>query len=103
MATLGQIARDSSWVWAWCPKPCLHDAAIPLAPIIRRFGADASGDRLRNALRCTACGRRGALIQHPSWEMAEGCRSAPLERVPEGLRREMAREALLSIGVGARS
>jgi hypothetical protein len=99
IATLGQIARDTSWVWARCPNPCLHEAAIPLAPIIGRFGANASSDRLRNALHCTACGRRGALLQHPSWGMAEGYRSAPLDRVPDGLRRQMAREALRSIGI----
>jgi hypothetical protein len=33
--------------------------------------------------------------------MAESYRSVALPRVPEGLRREMAREALLSIGVSA--
>jgi hypothetical protein len=31
--------------------------------------------------------------------MAEGYRSAPLDRVPDGLRRQMAREALRSIGI----
>lgn len=97
--TVGQLASESSWVWARCSLPCMHDAAIPLAPIVARFGADASSNRLRNALCCTVCGKRGALLQHPSWEMADGYPSVPLDRVPVGLRREMAREALRGIGV----
>jgi hypothetical protein len=36
------------------------------APVIP-WGADASGDVLRKYTRCTACGNRGATMQHPTW------------------------------------
>ncbi|HEX3505636.1 MAG TPA: hypothetical protein VHU22_19815 [Xanthobacteraceae bacterium] len=29
--------------------------------------ADAPGDVLRQRARCTACGSKGATIQHPTW------------------------------------
>ena len=32
-----------------------------------RWGADASSDKLRQRARCTACGHKGATIQHPGW------------------------------------
>jgi hypothetical protein len=103
--TLSQLANGTAWVWARCPiRECLHTAAIPLKPATAHFGGDVSSDRLRAALLCTACGHRGALLQHPSWEMADGFRrSPPLDRVPLALRRQMAKDALRSIGVEVRS
>lgn len=75
-------------------------AAIPLTVIIEQFGPNASSDLLRAALRCTVCGRRGCLQQHPSWGMADGYRSTPpLDRVPPALRAKMAEIALRPIGV----
>jgi hypothetical protein len=35
-------------------------------PVIR-WGAGASSDVLRWRARCTACGNKGATIQHPGW------------------------------------
>ena len=35
----------------------------PVIPV----GPDTSSDKLRQCARCTACGRRGATIQRPSW------------------------------------
>jgi hypothetical protein len=32
-----------------------------------RWGADTSSDKLRSCARCTACGTKGATIQHPGW------------------------------------
>lgn len=32
-----------------------------------QVGAGASTEVLRERARCTACGRRGAALQHPSW------------------------------------
>lgn len=98
--TLAQLARHTNWVRALCTAQCAHDAAIPLAPIIARFGAEASSDRLRNALRCTACGKRGGRIMLPSWhDMQVGVTAMPVELVPLALRREIAEDALRSIGV----
>jgi len=43
----------------------------PRASGLRRarhpVGAGASSDRLRQRARCTACGNKGATIQHPGW------------------------------------
>lgn len=100
LPTLSQLAKGTSWVWARCPtRDCAHWAAIPLNPAMAHFGGDVSSDRLRAALRCTACGHRGALLQLPSWGMSEGYTSVPLDRVPLALQRRMAQDALRSIGV----
>jgi hypothetical protein len=102
--TLAQLAHGSSWLWARCPeRGCSHDAAIPLKPVMAQFGSEASSDRLRAALRCTICGHRGALLQLPSWGMSEGYRATPpLDRIPLALRRQMAKDALQSIGAEVR-
>lgn len=63
--TLGQLRRSSCWVWIHC-KACPHHAPAAFAPLIIRWGPDASSDRLRRLARCTACGARGATLQHPS-------------------------------------
>jgi len=52
--------------WVHC-EGCLRPRALPLAPFVIRFGPDASSDLLRRNLRCTACGRKGATLQHPSF------------------------------------
>jgi hypothetical protein len=36
------------------------------APVIL-WGTDAPGDVLRQCARCTACGHKGATMQHPTW------------------------------------
>jgi len=35
------------------------------------LGADTSSDKLRRCARCTACGHKGATIQHPGWGGAD--------------------------------
>jgi hypothetical protein len=64
-----------------------------------RFGGDASSDRLRAALRCTECCRRGAQIYLPSYSKPEFREPVPLEQIPLALRRWIAKDALRSIGV----
>lgn len=102
--TLAELAQGSSWLWARCPeRECLHCAAIPLHAAMAHFGGDVSSDRLRSALRCTACGHKGGLLQLPSWGMSEGFReTAPPDRIPPALHRLMARDALRDIGVEIR-
>ena len=39
-------------------------------PVIR-WGAGTSSDVLRQRARCTACGHKGATIQHPGWGGAD--------------------------------
>ena len=46
-------------------SPCLHRAPVALAPLVIRWGPDASGDMLRRCARCQRCGHRGATLQHP--------------------------------------
>lgn len=60
--TIGQLAKDEEWVTAHCPLPCCHSAALPWRAVIDRLGANASGDRLRQALRCTVCGHKGGTL-----------------------------------------
>jgi hypothetical protein len=40
---------------------------MAFAPLIIRWGPDASSDVLRRNARCTRCGRKGAMLTHPSW------------------------------------
>jgi hypothetical protein len=63
--TLGQLHR-SHWTWVCCEK-CLHRAPMALVPLIIRWGAETSSDRLRQSARCTKCGYKGATLQHPGW------------------------------------
>ena len=64
--TLGELQRTSSWWWVHCAR-CPHFAAMALAAPVILWGADAPGDALRQGARCTACGNKGASLQHPGW------------------------------------
>ena len=64
--TLGELQRATPWVWLWCER-CQHHAPLACAVAVIRWGADASSDRLRQRARCSACGKKGATIQHPGW------------------------------------
>ena len=64
--TLGDLQRSSSWWWVHCAR-CLHYAPMAFAAPVILWGADVSGDVLRHCARCTACGNKGATIQHPGW------------------------------------
>jgi hypothetical protein len=41
--------------------------ALACAVPVIRWGAQVSSDGLRRCARCTACGHKGATIQHPGW------------------------------------
>lgn len=64
--TLGQLLHAPYWCWLRC-NACDHCVAVALVPFVIRWGADAASDMLREHVRCAACGRRGATLQHPSW------------------------------------
>jgi hypothetical protein len=49
---------------------CGHRVAVAFVPFVIRWGTDASSDMLRTRVRCAVCGRRGATLQHPSWEIS---------------------------------
>jgi hypothetical protein len=64
--TRGELQREYSWAWLWCER-CQHRAPFAFAAAVIRWGPGASSDRLRERVRCTGCGSKGATIQHPSW------------------------------------
>lgn len=66
-ATLGDLQRSTPWVWLWCER-CQHHSPLACAVGVIRWGTAASSDLLRERVRCTACGNKGATLQHPSWE-----------------------------------
>jgi hypothetical protein len=49
---------------------------MAFAPLVIRWGADTSSDKLRRCARCTACGAKGAALQQPGW-MGEQIGFAP--------------------------
>jgi hypothetical protein len=80
--TLGQLRQHISWAWLHCDNiACRHRRPIALTPLIIRWTAAMSSERLRKAARCTRCGRRGASLQHPSWvDMAREWAPFPVDR-----------------------
>ena len=100
--TIEQLRKQFGWMWAYCGIDCSHYAALPLGCIAARVGANAPASALRKRLRCTRCGRRSAVLSAPS-VVDHGLAPLPLNKVPEGLRRQMTRDALLRIGVGTSS
>jgi hypothetical protein len=68
--TLAQLREGHSWLWVWCER-CHHHAPMALVPLIIRWGPNTSSDRLRQCARCTACGAKGATLQHPGWGGAQ--------------------------------
>ena len=69
--TLAELNRwEPHWLW-WNCSGCSRWVAVPLAPFVIRWGADASSDLLRKNPRCTKCGHRGGLLQVPSHHSLE--------------------------------
>jgi hypothetical protein len=54
-------------------------APVACAVPVIRWGVSVSSDKLRQSARCTACGHKGATIQHPGWvvNISASCRSRP--------------------------
>ena len=66
--TLANMRTQSCWLRVNCLNTtCLHRAPVALAPLITRWGEEASSDLLRRAVRCARCGRKGASLTSPSW------------------------------------
>ena len=79
--TLGDLHRASRWWWVYCEK-CPHYSPMAFAAAVIRWGPNTPGDKLRQCARCTACGHKGAAIQHPGWGGADvGFVSFPVERL----------------------
>jgi hypothetical protein len=57
---------------------------MAFVPLMIRWGADASSDRLRRAARCTRGGGKGAMLMHPSYvDRIVGFQPFPAERLPD--------------------
>ena len=66
--TLGQLRRLHPWWWVNCAAPgCGRHKPVALAPLVIRWGADASSDVLRRSARCSKCGCLGVTLTAPSW------------------------------------
>ena len=66
--TIGEARTGYEWVWIYCETPfCHHHAAVPLVPLLIRWGPDAPSRLLRTCFRCTHCGGRVTSIRTPSW------------------------------------
>jgi hypothetical protein len=72
--TLEEMRQAAPWLWICCRNvACLRRAPMAITPLIIRWGADASSDRLRANARCVKCGKRGADLQHPSARDSDIC------------------------------
>ena len=79
--TLGDLQRTTPWLWLHC-EGCSHYSPLACAVPVIRWGANTSSDKLRQCARCTACGRKGATLQHPGWGGADvGFLPFPVNRV----------------------
>lgn len=66
---LGEVNR-ACWVWITCDTPgCGHSAAVPLTPLIIRWGVGVPIAYLRRGFRCTRCGGRVTSLQWPNSNM----------------------------------
>jgi hypothetical protein len=67
--TLGELQRDTPWVWVYCERrTCRHHAPMAIAPAVILWGPNASSNVLRQRARCSKCGHLGdAALTHPSW------------------------------------
>ena len=66
-STFGDLHRATPWLWL----NCQHYAPLACAVPVIRWGLNTSSDKLRQCTRCTACGSKGATIQHPGWGGAD--------------------------------
>src|SRR5260370_37048385 len=79
--TLGQLRRETCWLWLYC-RTCGRGVPAALAPFIIRWGADASSDILRRNARCGDCGAKGVTLMHPGWrDLQAGASPFPVERM----------------------
>lgn len=66
--TIGSVRKNSEWMWVNCEAMgCGHRAAVPLAPLIIRWGPDAPWSYMRRMWLCTRCGGRKTSTTMPSW------------------------------------
>jgi hypothetical protein len=67
VAALEELRRSAPRWWV-CDK-----APVALTPLIICWGLTLRAIALRASPRCSACGRKGADLQHASWDELDGC------------------------------
>src|SRR5260370_31140137 len=79
--TLGQLRRETCWIWLYC-RACGRGVPAALAPFIIRWGPDASSDILRRRAHCGECGGKGVTLMHPRLrDTQSGVSPFPVERM----------------------
>ena len=64
---LGDLHDGHDWLWLYCETTgCRHFTAVPLVPLLIRWGASASSGLLRTRFRCSRCGLMNTSIRSPS-------------------------------------
>ena len=70
-----RLGAGAGWFWLYCEIPgCGHSAAVPLTPLIIRWGPGAPLGYLRRGFRCTRCGGRVTAAQWPNSDRSYGGR-----------------------------
>lgn len=70
--TLREARGRHIWIWVSCPrKACTMLLAVPLAPLIIRWGPDMLVEEVKCKARCTRCGGIGVRILEPCWEIGD--------------------------------
>jgi hypothetical protein len=60
-----EMRQAPPWLRVRCRnEQCMHHAPMAIAPLIIRWGADASSNRLRANARCVKCRMRGGDLKH---------------------------------------
>jgi hypothetical protein len=70
------------WVWA-CGAECRCMRAIPLYPLIARYGLDITLPELRQRMRCATCQKPPESFSLPTFGRNGEHRFPPIDRVPE--------------------
>lgn len=67
--SLREARQRHIWIWVSCAaQACRMVLALPLAPLIIRWGPDILLEVVMRRARCTRCGGMGVRIREPSWE-----------------------------------
>jgi Zn finger protein HypA/HybF involved in hydrogenase expression len=63
--TLADLAADPGELIAWCQN-CHHNAVLPVAPVLSRYGPTTAFPEVKGRFRCSACGSRRVDVR-PNW------------------------------------
>ena len=63
--TLADLAADPGELIASCQR-CHHDAVLPVAPVLARYGPTTLFPEVKGRFRCSACGSKQVDVR-PNW------------------------------------